>query len=185
MPIEAEDNIQVRVLDVRRREKGDGNDYHVVILEEAEGERHLPIWVGPFEGTAIAIHLLGLKTPRPLTFTFMAGLLRTAGTKVKQVRIERLTGETFYATVDLAHGRSRTSVDARPSDAIALALVEGVPIQVREEVFVVSEARLEASVAEDKWHGEGTLGAREIVDEVTSRWRPAGKSSESAAPGTE
>ncbi len=167
------EQVEVRVRDVRRRQKDAENDYHVLILEEVGGERHLPIWVGQSEGTAIAIHLQEVETPRPLTFSLMARLLNKSGAKVERVRIERLVGETFYATVDLRLGQDRTSVDARPSDAIALALVEGVPILVDAAVFVTSEANAEARATEDKWHGEGTLGAREIVADVTSRWVPA------------
>ncbi len=145
----------------------------LVVLREARGERYLPIWVGPSEGTAIAIHLQEVETPRPLTFTLMARLLDKSGAKVERVRIEKLLDDTFFATVDLRLRQNRTSVDARPSDAIALALVEGVPILVDAAVFVANEAHAEARAAEDKWHGPGTLGAREIVAEVTSRWGPA------------
>ena len=174
MPVDTKEPVEVRVRDVRRRRTDEENDYHVVVLEEVAGERHLPIWVGPFEGTSIAAHLLGMETPRPLTFTLMASLLRKSGVQVKQVQIEKLAGETFYAAVELRLGKTRTSVDARPSDAIALALVEGVPIRVSPEVFAANEARQEIRDAEDKWHGEGTLGAAEIVAEVTARWRSRG-----------
>jgi RNA polymerase sigma factor (sigma-70 family) len=164
--------VDVQVKDVRRREQGPDTDYHVVILKETGGDRHLPIWVGPFEGTAIAIHLQKTDTPRPLTFTLMADLLRESGAQLKEVRIRKLVGDTFFATVDFGARQGARSVDARPSDAIALALVEGAPIRVDADVFVANEKQEKARLAEDKWHGDGTLGAAEIVAEVTARWRP-------------
>jgi bifunctional DNase/RNase len=103
----------------------------------------------------------------------MADLLRQSGARITEVRIRKLESETFYATVEITSGRNRRSVDARPSDAVALALVEGIPIRVDAEVFTANEARPEVGDAADKWQGAGTLGAKEIVAEVVARWRSA------------
>ncbi|MDQ6671993.1 MAG: bifunctional nuclease family protein [Chloroflexota bacterium] len=93
------------------------------MLKETGGDRFLPIWVGAFEGDAAAILLVGAGTPRPLTFPFTARLVEAVGGAVQKIRIARLVDETFFAQVIVKGAHGTETVDARPSDAVALALV--------------------------------------------------------------
>jgi len=132
----AADLVEARVVDVHRVKRQAGEPAHlVVILEEVGGGRRLPIWLGEFEGTAIALHLEGVELPRPMTYAFAARLLAAAGGTLREVRINRLEGDVFYAVaaVDGPHGT--TEFDARPSDALNLALLAGAPIRVAAAVF--------------------------------------------------
>jgi RNA polymerase sigma factor (sigma-70 family) len=101
---------------------------HVILLDERDGPRQLPIWVGPAEATVLALSLQAGETPRPLTYQFAAGLIAACGSGVSEARITRLTGEVFYAVVVVDGPAGRQEVDARPSDAVNLALVTGAPI---------------------------------------------------------
>ena len=121
--------VPMRIADVR------AGDRHVVVLEERDGSRRLPIWMGEVEATALALRLHAVEFPRPGTYDLTGELLRAAGTDVEEVRIVRLTDMTFYAEVVLAGG---ATVDARPSDALNLALVAGAPILVDERVIAGS-----------------------------------------------
>jgi bifunctional DNase/RNase len=95
----------------------------------------LPIWVGRFEGDAIAIGLVRAEARRPLTHAFAAQLLTAVGGQVGEVRIERLVDEPYYAQVVVKAQSVDKLVGARPSDAIALALETGAPIRVSREVM--------------------------------------------------
>ncbi len=104
----------------------------VVVLHDEERHRLLPIWIGTAEGEAIALGLRGYRFPRPMTHTFMAKLLEATGATLEHVRIESLKGTTYYAIVRLTSG---AELDARPSDALALAVRMGSPIFATEEVM--------------------------------------------------
>lgn len=121
----------------------------IVLLKEKEGERVLPIWVGAAEGDALAWHLGGEAPLRPLSADLTARLLEAVNAHVERVTIGSLREKTFYATVSLA-GRE---VDARPSDALNLAVRVGAPIFVDEEVMdacgLASSDELEADAARD------------------------------------
>jgi RNA polymerase sigma factor (sigma-70 family) len=120
---------EVSVTDIRCSEDGDPlSRKHVIMLDERDGPRRLPIWVGPTEATVLALSLQAVETPRPLTYQLAAGLIAACGSGVSEVRITRLTGEVFYAVVVVDGPAGRQEVDARPSDAVNLALVTGAPI---------------------------------------------------------
>jgi RNA polymerase sigma factor (sigma-70 family) len=120
---------EVSVTDIRRSEDSDPlSRKHVIMLDERDGPRRLPIWVGPTEATVLALSLQAVETPRPLTYQLAAGLIAACGSGVSEVRITRLTGEVFYAVVVVDGPAGRQEVDARPSDAVNLALVTGAPI---------------------------------------------------------
>jgi bifunctional DNase/RNase len=106
-----------------------------VLLKEQEGERILPIWVGIGEGSALALHLAEVATPRPMTYDFMAKLLEVGALPIEKVAVTRLHEEVFYATLWVRAGSRVHEIDARPSDAINLALRLRVPIFVDSEVF--------------------------------------------------
>ncbi len=103
----------------------------IVLLRERDGDRHLPIWIGAAEATAIAYAQQGVVSPRPLTHDLMRDILEALGHQLLQVRIDALKDKVFYATLDI----DGTEISARPSDAIALALRVPAPILVAEEVF--------------------------------------------------
>jgi RNA polymerase sigma-70 factor (ECF subfamily) len=126
--------IPVRVADVRR--PADRPDRRIVMLEALEGDRRLPIWIGTPEAEWIVAALEEIEHPRPGAHQFAGALLRAAGGELREVRVSRLAQHTFYATAVLGDG---TEVDARPSDAITLALVTGAPIAVEPAVLEASE----------------------------------------------
>ena len=107
----------------------------VVLLRERGGERRLPIWIGAFEGDALALHLGGESMPRPLTADLMARLLEATGGRVDHVRVSSLRDKTFYAVLAIAVGDRLEELDARPSDAFNLAARVGAPIYVDDDVF--------------------------------------------------
>jgi RNA polymerase sigma factor (sigma-70 family) len=121
-----------------RRVRREGEEYFIVAL--GAGERTLPVWVGPAEGRFIALQLEGVAAPRPMTAALAANLVAAAGARIREVRIERLDDEVFYAVVAVAGPGGEREVDARPSDAIALAMLAGAPILVSAEVLERSEA---------------------------------------------
>jgi RNA polymerase sigma factor (sigma-70 family) len=108
---------------------------YVIVVHDEAGHRALPIWVGPFEGQSIAMGLAGFSTPRPMTFSFLANLLQAIDARVEEVRVEKLQGDTFYAVVKIRCGALVSEMEARPSDAIALAVRTGSPIYVAEDVL--------------------------------------------------
>lgn len=128
-----------------RRVRREGEEYFIIVL--AGGERTLPIWVGPAEGRFVALQLEGLAAPRPMTAALAANLLAAAGGRVREVRVERLDDEVFYAVVAVAGPNGEQEVDARPSDAISLAMLTGSPIMVSAGVLERSEAARAAEAA--------------------------------------
>jgi bifunctional DNase/RNase len=132
-------------------------------MAERTGERLLPIWVGQPEGDAIAILLVGAEAPRPLTPAFAASLLGAAGGHVQQVRINRLAEETFYAEVVVESASGIRTIDARPSDAIGLALVTSAPILVAPEVM--EQAGRTPDQLRDS-HPAESRSARERADKI-------------------
>lgn len=108
---------------------------YVVILQDETQEKRLPIWIGPPEGSAIALGLRAYPTVRPMTFDFMVHLLEALDANVEEVRIEVLKDTVFYGTVKVRIGKKTKEVDARPSDVLALAVRTGSPIYVAEEVM--------------------------------------------------
>ncbi|HEV2147798.1 MAG TPA: bifunctional nuclease family protein [Longimicrobiaceae bacterium] len=94
----------------------------VVILQEVEGSRVLPIWIGPAEASAIAMELAGMKFSRPLTHDLFPALIRGLGGTLTRVLITRVQENTYYAEMVIRRGDEVFTVDARPSDSIAIAL---------------------------------------------------------------
>ena len=117
---------------------------HVVILKDAERERYLPIWIGPWEANAIAMKLQGVTPERPLTHDLFSATLTELGVSVRQIVVSELADETFRARLVLELDGRAVDIDARPSDAIALAVRAGVPIYATDAVLdraaVVPEA---------------------------------------------
>jgi RNA polymerase sigma factor (sigma-70 family) len=129
---------------------------HILLLEEEGGTRRLPIWIPPGEARWLGARLREEDHPRPDTYRFTADLLAAAGTRPTEVRIVRLADTIFYAEAVLEGG---TVVDARPSDAVNLALVTGAPIRVDESVLAEA-AKHEAETAAEL---EAALRARDAA----------------------
>jgi RNA polymerase sigma factor (sigma-70 family) len=130
------DDVIVRVLPGEEDEPKLVNEHQrIVVLREREGDRILPIWVGPPEGDALALHLGGGSMPRPLTADLMARLVEAAGARIERVIVNSLREKTFYATVVVTGGRGSSELDARPSDALNLAARTGTPVYVAPEVM--------------------------------------------------
>jgi len=138
-----QERVRVRVADVRRRKREDEPELYIVLLEEESGGKRLPIWVGPAEGTFIATQIENLNAARPLTLVFAAELLGACRARLRECLIARLAESTFYATAVIEAPDGVKEVDARPSDAIGLALVTGAPLFVASEVFTAAEADLQ------------------------------------------
>ena len=107
----------------------------IVILKDKEGKKTLPLWVGVFEANAIAMELEGMVAPRPLTHDLIKSIIEGLQGKVTQVCVYDLRDNTFFAKIIISRGKRKIEIDARPSDALALALRTGVPIYVSEEVL--------------------------------------------------
>jgi bifunctional DNase/RNase len=107
----------------------------IVVLRDREGERVLPIWVGVFEANAIALQIENILTPRPMTHDLLRNVLGDLNATVQRVVVSDLKENTFYALIYVATGQDVVAVDARPSDAIALALRTQAPIYVEESVI--------------------------------------------------
>jgi RNA polymerase sigma factor (sigma-70 family) len=142
--------VKVTIVDVVKAEPKEGqelpSDPYIVVLYDAPGKRLLPIWVGPHEGESIAIGLSDFATPRPLTHNFYSSLLQAVNAKVEEVHIVALKKDTFYAVVKMRCGKKTSEVDARPSDAIALAVLNDVPIFVAEEVLKTAGVNMPKTV---------------------------------------
>ena len=109
----------------------------IVILRDKDGQRVLPIWVGIFEANAIALQIENIATPRPMTHDLLRNVIHDLNAEVKKIVVCDLQENTFYALIYLAidgHGEL-VAIDARPSDAIALALRTRAPIFVEEAVI--------------------------------------------------
>jgi RNA polymerase sigma factor (sigma-70 family) len=109
--------------------------WRVVLLKERTGERVLPIWVHPFDGDWIAMRLAGLEFFRPVPHDLIARLLRIGDLRVEKVAVIGLRDKTFFGSLWIRAGGTVHEIDARPSDAIAIALDRGAPIFVAEETF--------------------------------------------------
>lgn len=126
----------------------------IVILKDEDNRHILPIWVGVFEANAIALRVEEIIPPRPMTHDLLHDLLSTLGAEVRRVVVSDLRDNTYYATVELQMGDTKYSIDARPSDALALALRADAPVFVEESVLKLAESGGEqASEAERlrKW----------------------------------
>jgi bifunctional DNase/RNase len=108
----------------------------IVILKKPNENLFLPIWIGVFEANAIALQLEGVETPRPMTHDLLRGIITALGATVDAVVVHSLVENTFHARIFLSGAKTGpVEVDARPSDAIALALRCHAPIRVAESVF--------------------------------------------------
>ena len=130
----------------------------IVLLKETQGERYLPIWIGPMEATAIAYAQQGLVPVRPLTHDLMRDILEALDVQLRTVNITALRNGTFFADLVFSNGKE---VSARPSDSIALALRTGASIFAADEILV------EAGIAIPDEQEDEVEKFREFLDTIT------------------
>lgn len=118
---------------------------YALILSESEGNRRLPIIIGTFEAQAIALELESIKPPRPMTHDLLKNIILSYHSKVDRVVINNLNEGTFFAQIHYQNNGDEISLDARPSDAIALAIRFNAPIFTNEKVL--EEAGIETEDA--------------------------------------
>lgn len=121
----------------------------IVILRTKEGESLLPIFVGLFEANAIAQQLDGSLSPRPMTHDLLGNLIEALRARVERVVITDLRDNTFFAIIHLERNGEQLELDARPSDAMALALRVNVPIFVEDAVLERSTASGESGQVDE------------------------------------
>ena len=159
------DKLQVDILGLSTSPHTNGA--YALILYEVEGKRKLPIIIGGFEAQAIALKLENIKPPRPFTHDLFKTIADTFSLNVKEVFIDELHNETFYAKVICEmHGETH-EIDARPSDAIAIAVRFGAPIFVSEEIMN------EAGIIEEQQEAEAEVADPEeeqrVPKEITGK----------------
>ncbi len=173
------------ILDRRARHKGDRMDVEVrirglmmdpatnmpiVVLKDVASDTVMPIWVGIFEANAIAIEIEKMTAPRPMTHDLTRNLIQHLNARLERIVINELKDDTFFATLWLTQGDEQLTVDARPSDAIALALRSDCPIFVAEQVL--QSAKLNTSGPPDGPTAEQLRGWLEgLNDEDLGRYK--------------
>jgi uncharacterized protein len=119
----------------------------IIILKDVDERKALPIWVGIFEANAIALELEKVTTPRPMTHDLIKSVLDGLGVTVRQVIVNDLKDNTFFAVIELNSNGAVINIDSRPSDAIALALRVNAPIFVTEKVVAQAKS---VEISEEK-----------------------------------
>lgn len=136
----------------------------IVLLREEEGARHLPIFIGPPEATAIVYALQGMETPRPMTHDLFTTVLADLDVQLERVVITDLQDGTFFAELELARDGTKLRVSSRPSDAIALAVRQEEAVPIFAEEAVLDEAGVEFEAEDEESQVEEF---REFLDKVT------------------
>ena len=140
---------------------------HVVILKEKGAERYLPIWIGVYEANAIALKITGITPDRPITHDLMASALGQLDIGLSRIVVTSLANDVFYARLHLRQNGRDLDVDARPSDAIALAVRMECPIFVADEVLEKAGVLPEKEDLEDGTPDEDRLAVfRDLVNSL-------------------
>jgi bifunctional DNase/RNase len=138
----------------------------IVVLKGVEGETILPIWVGAYEANAIALEIEKMVPQRPMTHDLLRNIIFQTGYAVERVIVTDLRDNTFYASIELiGKNDERVSLDARPSDAIALALRADCPIFIAQKVLDISASSNVSAEAESDVE-ESTASAEEWPDVI-------------------
>jgi bifunctional DNase/RNase len=128
---------------------GDGDDIsEFAVLDELDGDRHLVVGVSHAEAFALDASLQGLQWGRPMTYQFTAALVRSLGGRVREVRLDRIVEGAYLATVEVEGPEGVGLVDARPSDALNLAVLTQAPVFVAPEMLANCIGRQEGDSAE-------------------------------------
>lgn len=120
----------------------------VVVLQEMEGDRVLPIWIGPGEASAIAMELAGMKFSRPLTHDLFTSVLQGLGSELQRVLITKVVDNTYHAELIIRRDGDMISIDARPSDSIAIALRAKAPIYAHGDLLEQASIEIQPSELE-------------------------------------
>ena len=142
------------------------SNHPVLILRDQQATRYLPLWIGTAEATAISLALEGVDPPRPLTHDLLANVINQLGGQVTSVTVSELIEGTFYATINFLN---HDSISARPSDAIALAIRNQVPVFVAQEVMDV--AGMDLAIDDDYEPEEGGFSAADMSQEELDKFR--------------
>jgi bifunctional DNase/RNase len=141
---------------------------YVVVLQERDGTRLLPIWIGQPEAESIVMHMHNVKRSRPLTHDLVRSLIVGMGAQLRRVQITRVEKSTYYAELHLQRGTEVVQIDARPSDSIAVALRLSAPIYAAESLLVdpteESEEGDDESSADEPDLGIGSSDARDEAE---------------------
>ncbi len=137
---------------------------HVVILKETERDRYLPIWIGPWEASAIAMKLQGLTAERPLTHDLFATTLEELGARIDRVVISALAEETYHARLYIELDGRSMEIDSRPSDALALAVRSGVRIFAAEAVLDQAGLGGDSGIEDEEGETSLEMTGEKIVD---------------------
>ncbi len=164
--------IPMQVVDVRRTQSNiQEAPKHVVVLQEINGSRTLRVWIGEAEAGALALNLKRVQYPRPGPYHLVANLVQIVGGQITEARISRLVDDTYYATVFVRGTGGINGLDARPSDALNLALLTQAPITVEPAVLVAAESAPQKPPNELQQAAQSVVGADEIVAEITAKWQ--------------
>lgn len=136
----------------------------IMVLKDEATDESLPIWIGILEATAIASELEDIKFSRPMTHDLLKNILESAGAKIRKVEVIDLKDNTFYALIHLTLGDKTQAIDARPSDAIALALRFDAPIFVEDKVIELSKSSTEAQTGRPEVESEEGKKWAEILE---------------------
>jgi bifunctional DNase/RNase len=128
----------------------------IVVLQDLNSERMLPIWIGVFEANAIALKIENIATPRPMTHDLLKTFFDKLNLSIEKIVVNDVKNNTFYAVIYFRHQEKKIEIDSRPSDAIALALRMDAPIFVEDEVVKKAHSlkfdeNLESSERLKKW----------------------------------
>jgi bifunctional DNase/RNase len=145
----------------------------VVILKEVSGERHLPIWIGPFEAESIAMELQGVSASRPLPYDLIRAVVAEMGGEIRRVLVTELNQDVFYARIVIDRAGVAFEIDSRPSDAIAVAVRAKIPILVDESVMERAGVRLDdnAEPDDDVAQTSGVASEQPISEERLSAFK--------------
>ncbi len=127
------------------------NNSPIVILRDLDGKYVLPIWIGIMEASAIAASLEGIRYSRPMTHDLFKSMVQSLGVRVEKIEVVDIRDNVFYALITLEYNGNKITVDARPSDAIAIAL------RTNSSIYVASHVVKEAIRVEDSKEGSGKV----------------------------
>jgi len=117
----------------------------IILLKEENGDRYLPIWVGSYEASAIALEISKIKTPRPMTHDLIVNIIKNVKISIDNIEITDIKNNTFYANINMKDANNNIlKIDSRPSDAIAIAVRDKCNIFVSEHVLDSAGLRIQS-----------------------------------------
>jgi hypothetical protein len=144
------------------------SQHRIVVLKEMNGERYLPIWIGPFEADAITVELQEVPPPRPLTHDLLKSIIRELGGRVVHVLVSDLRNDVYYARIVIEINGRQIEIDSRSSDAIALAVRVKAPIYVAETVMNQAAIKPDEDVEREVVAGSDSPEGEDVDDRKLS-----------------